>query len=282
MNTNSVQTFADYVGRSETTPGRVERSPMALMAALLDRSLEEAAPDGALPPLWHWCLFQAPVRRSQIGPDGHPRRGGFMPPVALPRRMFAGARTEWRAPLRLGVEAALTKTIASVVPKSGRSGELVFVTVRQEISGPQGVAIVEEQDIVYREQGAPVPMPTERKPVPAADWERIETVTPDPVMLFRFSCATGNSHRIHYDAPYTTSEEGYPGLVIHGPLLAILLADLCRRHRGGPLPAFKFQAKRPAFLGTALHCCLRDEGDLTRLAVIDDYGQECMAAEAAR
>ena len=251
------------------------------MAALLDRDLGEATPDQTLPPLWHWSLFQQPVRQSLIGPDGHPRRGGFMPPVALPRRMFAGARTEWHGQLRLGEEATRTQTITSVVPKSGRSGELVFVTVRHEISGSTGLAIVEEQDIVYREQGPAVALPTDKRPVPAADWERIETVTPDAVMLFRFSCATGNSHRIHYDAPYATREEGYPGLVIHGPLLAILLADLCRRQRTGTaLKRFTFQAKRPAFLGTALHCCLRQGDGGTKLAIIDDFGQECMAAEA--
>ena len=167
------------------------------------------------------------------------------------------------------------------MPKSGRSGELVFVTVRQEISGPAGLAIVEEQDIVYREQGAAVAMPADRKAAPAGDWERMETVTPDPVMLFRFSCATGNSHRIHYDAPYATSEEGYPGLVIHGPLLAVLLADLCWRHRdGAALRRFRFQAKRPAFLGTALHGCFRQGDSGTKLAIVDDFGQECMVAEA--
>ena len=183
----------------------------------------------------------------EVGADGHAEKGGFLPPVPLPRRMWAGSRFTFRAPLLIGDVATKVSTIQKVEHKSGRSGELVFVTVRHEVSGSAGLAIEEEHDIVYRpaaEPGAPAPAPV-AAPV-EADWRR--PINGDPVLLFRYSALTFNSHRIHYDHPYVTGVEGYPGLIVHGPLIATLLLDGLRRAKpDAQITAFAFRAIAPTF-----------------------------------
>jgi 3-methylfumaryl-CoA hydratase len=221
-------------------------------------------------------------RQSEIGPDGHARRGGFMPPVALPRRMWAGSQFEFRAPLRVGDAVVRTSTIAGVTHKQGRSGPLVFVKVRHELhcNGADHPALVEFHDIVYRE--AQQPTDVEPPPVAAptgAAWQR--QLLPDDVLLFRYSALTFNGHRIHYDRRYVTEVEGYPGLVVHGPLIATLLLDLLRRELpDAPVAAFQFKALRPAFDGQALRVCGRREGASVRLWAQDAEGWSTMDATA--
>lgn len=281
---DALQDHQDYVGRTEQAEGRVEALPLTAMAAILDRRLEEISPDGSLPPLWHWLLLQKHVRSSEIGEDGHPRRGGFMPPIELPRRMFAGSRSRFLNPLFVGDPIQRELKILAVAPKSGRSGHLVFVTVQQTIHGPKGLSVVEEQDIVYREAappGSPVQSPKRPQAAAPTGCEAIEPLCPDPVMLFRFSAATANSHRIHYDVAYACAVEGHPGLVVHGPLQAILLADLCRRHwTPRTLRTFAFKAVKPMYLGHPSYCCLQASDGGAQLQTLDDTGETCMSAEA--
>jgi 3-methylfumaryl-CoA hydratase len=236
-----------WEGRSEALHDEITAAPVRNLAATLDRDDPPPAPGTQLPPLWHWLYFLPGARQSELGPDGHPRRGGFLPPVPLPRRMWAGGRLTWHAPLRVGDEVQRTSRIVSVTHKSGRSGDLVFVLVRHEVANAQGVAVTEEHDIVYRaapQPGDPVPPP---QPAPqGAVWTR--AIVPDDVLLFRYSALTFNGHRIHYDRRYVTEVEGYPGLIVHGPLIATLLVDLARRQRpDAQLRSFSFKAVRPTF-----------------------------------
>jgi 3-methylfumaryl-CoA hydratase len=209
-----------------------------------------------VPPLWHWLYFAPLARQSELGPDGHARRGGFLPPVPLPCRMWAGGRFEFRHPLRVGDEITRVSSIVKVDGKTGRSGELVFVTVRHEFSDARGLALTEEHDIVYRDVlppvspgagnpaggGAPEPQ------IAATDETFSREIVPDPVLLFRYSALTFNGHRIHYDRSYVTEVEGYPGLIVHGPLIATLLLDLLRRERPqAAVRRFAFTALRPVF-----------------------------------
>jgi len=274
------ESLASWVGRAETAEDTVDAGRMAALAATLDRPLADCAPDGALPPLWHWTLFQAWVPASALGPDGHPRRGFFLPPVHdLPRRMFAGGRLAFPGRLFPGERILRTSTIAKVAEKAGSTGRLVFVTVRHEIAGPRGVAITEEHDIVYRGlEGAAV---KPAAPPPPAPEGLSRSVVPDPVLLFRYSALTGNGHRIHYDRRYVTEEEGYPGLIVHGPLQATLLADLVSRGLPGrAIAAFSFRAIRPLFDGGPFTLHGAPAGGRVVLETRDGSGLPCMQAEA--
>ncbi len=259
--------LADWIGRTETARDTAGPSPVIALNATLDHPPFEPAPGTALPPLWHWLYFLPAHRQSELGPDGHARRGGFLPPVPLPRRMWAGSRFEFHAPLRIGDALERRSTIAQVSAKSGRSGALVFVEVRHELhrNGAAAPALVEWHDIVYRParqpgdaEGTPQPAP---QPSPqGVAWER--TITPDDVLLFRYSALTFNGHRIHYDRRYATEVEGYPGLVVHGPLIATLLLDLLRRQQPqAEVAAFRFRAVRPTFDLHPFRVCGRPAGD---------------------
>jgi 3-methylfumaryl-CoA hydratase len=266
----------EFIGRTETREDRLDARLVAGLAATLGVPLPQA-----LPPLWHWMLFQDWVTPDRIGPDGHPRRGGFLPPVHdLPRRMWAGGRVTFRdAKLHPGDAVRRTSTILSVQDKAGGSGRLVFVTVRHVVEGPAGVALEEEQDIVYRgTEGAAV-----KAAAPAPAWPEAvtRTLVPDAVMLFRYSALTGNGHRIHYDHPYVTEVEGYPGLVVHGPLQATLMAGLAEATAPGrTLRRFAYRGRRPCFGGRALTVLARPDGDGLALETRDDSGATCMQAEA--
>jgi 3-methylfumaryl-CoA hydratase len=240
----------EWIGRTERSVDRVTAAPVAGLAATLDRD-DPAPKDGdVLPPLWHWLYFLPHFRASDVGRDGHAKRGGFLPPIRLPRRMWAGGRVTFRAPLHIGESIARESRIVDIAHKAGRSGPLAFVVVRHTIEGRGGIAIVEEHDIVYR--GEPGGQTPNADPPPApvgAVWSR--EIHPDPVLLFRYSALTFNSHRIHYDRRYVTDVEGYPGLVVHGPLIGTLLVDLLRHalphvHVG----AFDFRASSPLFDAT--------------------------------
>ncbi len=235
----------DWVGRTEERRDTlVTERCVALQAALDDGStqLEDGDP---LPPLWHWLYFWDIAPRSGLGRDGHPKVGGFLPPVGPARRMWAGSRVSFPGTLKLGEPATRLSTIESVAEKEGRTGRLVFVTVRHELSGSEGLAIVDEHDIVYREVTGEGASARAGEPAPGdAQWT--QTVDPDPTLLFRYSALTFNGHRIHYDRDYATGVEGYDGLVVHGPLLATLMVG----HAARSVPEkhvarFEFRGMRP-------------------------------------
>jgi len=248
-----------WIGRTETHNDVVTPVPVAALAATLDREDPPPQPGDALPPLWHWLYFLPVHRQSELGADGHAQRGGFLPPVPLPRRMWAGGRLEFHRPLRVGEPVTRVSRILDVKGKQGRTGELVFVLVRHEISDAEGVALTEEHDIVYREHpkaGEPAPSPL---PAPADfTWQR--AIHPDDVLLFRYSALTFNGHRIHYDRRYATEVEGYPGLIVHGPLIATLLLDLLRRSLPqANVARFQFRAVSPLFDTAPFAVCGKPE-----------------------
>jgi hydroxyacyl-ACP dehydratase HTD2-like protein with hotdog domain len=274
-------TYASYVGKTETHSDTVWPLLIRGLSATLDIPQQDVAPGGVLPPLWHWMLFQEWAPAHGLGPDGHPLRGGFLPPVHdLPRRMWAGGRVRFERDLHEGDPVSRVSEILKVEEKSGGSGRLVFVTVRHRISGPAGLAIEEEHDIVYRgTEGAAVKAAEQAAPPPAGAFGH--EVRPNPVLLFRYSALTANGHRIHYDLDYVTREEGYPGLVVHGPLQATWLADLVRLYRpGGRIARFSFRGRRPAFHQNPLRLIGWDGEGKLHLETRDHDGAICMSAEA--
>ena len=239
-----------WQGRSETLEDLITPAPLRALSATLDR--DDALPIAGtdLPPLWHWLFFLPHHRQSEIGPDGHAKRGGFLPPVPLPRRMWAGGRLQWHAPMKVGDAVKRVSTIQSVTHKAGRTGDLLFVLVKHDVFNAHGLCLTEEHDIVYRpaaQASDPVPAPLAASSLiePGEMWTR--DVVPDDVLLFRYSALTFNGHRIHYDRKYVTQVEGYPGLIVHGPLIATWLVDLVRRHTDRSIQRFEFKALRPTF-----------------------------------
>ena len=266
--------YDEFVGRRQTAIDEVSPRLALGLAATLGVAVPEE-----LPPLWHWMLFQDWVPPDRIGPDGHPRRGGFLPPVHdLPRRMWAGGRLRFPGTLRVGDRVQRVSTIERVTEKQGAAGRLVFVTVKHVIEGPSGVAIEEEQDIVYRgNEGAAVKQAGAATDRLGVGEGLAATVRPDPVLLFRYSALTGNGHRIHYDIDYVRDVEGYPGLIVHGPLQATWLAGLVRDRA---LDSFSFRGQRPAFHDRALSLEGRLAGSGATLRSFDEDGAVCMSAEA--
>ncbi len=276
-----IDLLKQWIDRRESGHDLIHAAPANALAATLDR--DEVLSDGdPLPPLWHWVYFWSAVPASGVGADGHAKRGGFLPPVPLPRRMWAGGRLNFSAPLPLGAVADKTSRIADVSMKEGASGPLVFVTVEHRVSTGGASCIVEEHDIVYRDHaaaGAPAP---KGKPAPAnAQWTR--RIDPDPVLLFRYSALTFNGHRIHYDRSYVTGVEGYPGLIVHGPLIATLLMDLLRRELPQrAVKAFSFRAVSPLFDidSFSINGRLADDGRTALLWAANARGELAMQAEA--
>lgn len=271
-----------WIDRTESYDDSVTAAPLRAMAATLDQV--DAGLPAALPALWHWLYFLPHPPQREIGPDGHARRGGFLPPVPLPRRMWAGGQLEWAAdnPLRPGQAVRRDSRITSVEAKQGRTGTMVFVKVEHRIANEHGHALTEFHDIVYRNPpapGEPTPAPTAAET--GAPWQR--EWTPDAVMLFRYSALTFNGHRIHFDRPYVTGEEGYPGLVVHGPLIATLLTELVREHRpDARITSFRFRAQRPTFDGHPMRVNGQpsEDGRSVRLWAQDHEGWLTMSAEA--
>ncbi len=273
-----------WIGRSETRSDLIGATPALALNATLDHPDTAFAPGTPLLPLWHWLYFLPLHRQSEIGADGHAKRGGFLPPVPLPRRMWAGSQFEFRAPVRVGDVVERTSTIADVSSKEGRTGKLVFVKVRHEVrcNGAADPAIIEFHDIVYREARRPddVEPPPQRAAIGAA-WQR--EIVPDDVLLFRYSALTFNGHRIHYDRKYVTEVEGYPGLIVHGPLIATLLMDLVRRNAPeADVASFRFKAVRPTFdlQPFRVNGQLQDDGKTIRLWAQDHEGWLTMDATA--
>ena len=257
-----MEKLRDWVGRTQATEDLVAPFPVRALAATFDSGDPDPRNGDPLPPLWHWLYFLDAAPQSRIGADGHAERGDFLPPVPLPRRMWAGSRFSFDGePVRVGETIGRTSEIKAVEPKSGSTGVMVFVTVKHTISGPRGVSLVEEHDIVYREAAKPGEKPKDPKPAPAdTTWTR--KIVPDPVLLFRFSALTFNGHRIHYDQPYVTGAEGYPGLIVHGPLLGLLQIELARRAQPDKVAkSFEFRALSPVFSGPAFSVLARREAD---------------------
>jgi 3-methylfumaryl-CoA hydratase len=257
----NIDRLRGWIGKTESRSDRVTLTPIAALSSTLDRDDPFPKEGDPLPPLWHWLYFLPIHRQSELGPEGHAKRGGFIPPVPLPRRMFAGGRYQFHRPLRAGEQISRVSHIADVTQKMGRSGPLIFVVVRHEISNSEGLALVEEHDIVYRDNATSGERTQNPQGAPKeASWTR--EVFPDVVMLFRYSALTFNPHRIHYDLRYCTDVEGYPGLVVHGPLIATLLADLVRRNLpDAHVTSFSFRAVRPLFDTHPFSVCGRLEGD---------------------
>lgn len=240
--------FTAWIGRTEQARDVLSHNLIKRIAA----TFGEAAPaDGEpLPALWQWCFFQEPLSESQLGGDGHPARGGFLPPADNRNRMWAGGRLDFIEPLKVGAEAHRLSTILNIEEKHGRSGALLFVTVLHEYSQHGVLCVREEQDIVYREPNPPKLNSGEAPP--AGDWS--ETISPTPTLLFRYSAVTFNGHRIHYDYPYVTETEGYPGLVVHGPMIATFnLRAFIRANPDKRVRQFAYRGVRPLTLPTPFH-----------------------------
>ena len=271
--------FGPWMGRVEEAQDIVTARQARQLAATLDVSGPFADGD-PLPALWHWMGWTPETPMAELGPDGHPAKGGFLPPVPLERRMWAGGRLEFLAPLRIGETLHRRSEILNVAEKTGSTGRMVFVTVRHEVTGQAGLAIREEQDIVYIAMPDRFTLPPP-VPAPPAAWR--QDVAMDSVRLFRFSALTFNAHRIHFDLPYATAVEKYPGLVVHGPMQAMLLMQAARDRSGGNVPrGYRFRGVRPLFHFDALS--LQGGGvaeGAEALATVNGEGLVCMRADIA-
>ena len=253
--------LTDWIGRTVTHRDHVDATRVAQLAATLDLAEAPEADGSALPACWHWILFHETEPMSQLGRDGHAALGGFLPPVALPRRMWAGGELVVTRPLSIGEAVTRTSTVRDVTPKQGRAGALVFVTVDHELSGDRGGAMTERHDIVYRDRPRPDEPPAPpRRPEREAAHRR--EVVPDPVLLFRYSAVTFNGHRIHYDPDFCRNDEGYPGLVVHGPLTVTLLAGEAQRLcPGRRIARLTHRAVSPLFHPHPFTLCAADRDD---------------------
>ncbi|MDC0662959.1 FAS1-like dehydratase domain-containing protein [Marinobacter sp. SS21] len=270
-----------WVGKTRVLTDTVSAGLVAKLAAVLDHDRGASRRDGqALPWPWHWLCFTPTPQASETGADGHPRTGDFLPPVPLPRRMWAGSQLSCQAPLTVGDRLRCESRVASVTPKQGRQGALVFVTVEHRIyTSRHELAVTETQDIVYRNlPTGPAPVAPVHQPELSAQWHR--TVRPDPVMLFRYSALTYNGHRIHYDRDWAVQQEGYPGLVVHGPLTATLLLDLMYRQLGSvAINVIRFRGVNPLFDTEAFSLHGRRDGDTVSLWALTAGRQLAMSME---
>ena len=285
-------------GRRREKADTIGAQPVEFLRATLDQPWFDDLRIGApLPCAWHWIFFLEAAPGRALGRDGHPLRGDFLPPVALPRRMWAGGRLEFAAPIRIGEELRRVSTVADIARKTGRSGELCFVTVRHQFFSGSRLKMSEEHDIVYRGDPAPAASPSpspggEDSSPPAASpspspattgiidsADTVARITPTPVMLFRYSALTFNSHRIHYDADYCRQVEGFPGPVVHGSLTATFLAGLAAQHSGALPRRFAYRALRPLYAGAPVTLSARQQGRGLQLQAADARGRLAMTAE---
>ena len=281
--------FEAWVGRSESVEDIASGSAALGLSSVLDTPRDQGNSDSgtaALFPLGHWLQFNPTAPMSDLGPDGHPKLGGFMPPLPLPRRMWAGSNISFYEPIVIGQRLRKTTTIESITPKTGSTGQLCFVSLRHVITADEELALVEHQNIVYREAppvdpNAPSPsQPPRQSGLAPGGWDWTGALRPNEITLFRYSALTFNSHRIHYDHPYATRVEGYPGLVVHGPLLATYIVDaFLRRHQGATITSFEFSARSPIFAGEQIYVTGRADGDgAEELAVIGPDGRPAVIA----
>ncbi len=275
-----IDSLKNWIDRTEQHLDFIDEQKVFALAATLD--LPSPVIGQSLPPLWHWMYFWSIAAQAGLGDDGHPARGGFLPPVPLPRRMWAGGRLTFIDTLLVGSDAVRTSRILSVEAKTGKSGPLAFVTVEHRIAVEGRIALIEEHDIVYRELPRPdlTPAPAQFAPDNAL-WSR--EIRPDPVLLFRYSALTFNGHRIHYDRTYVTGVEGYPGLVVHGPLIATLLAGLvAEKLPTARLVTFNFRAVSPLFDTEPFTVFGQpgEDGETVKLWATNSCGALAMVADA--
>lgn len=269
-----------WIDRSETTLGGISQQKSKLIHAVLgQRQTAEPQEGERVPHLWHWYAFPPAVAMEELGEDGHPRLGDFMPPLRLNRRMWAGGSLEFLAPLHVGEPLKKRTRIADIAEKNGKSGEMVLVSLDHEISGTQGIAIRERQDIVYMQMPDSYRAP---KAVPAPQTSDLsEDVAISTPLLFRYSSITFNAHRIHYDLAYTREVEHYPDLVVHGPLQANLLMDMATRHRGYAPSVFSYRGVHPAFAGDKIRTVAAKKSEAEwSLATVANGAHQCMQANA--
>lgn len=273
----------EWIGREDVADDEIALAGSRRMAALLDQPAQELKRGSQVPAHWYVMLFTPTTPQSGLGPDGHAAKGQFLPPVPLPRRMFAGRRSWFHLPLTIGDEIKRVSRIQSITPKTGRSGEMVFVTVRHEMSVPAGLAVVEEQDIVYRAEIA-AGAKAEAKPEAVkldeeqAEWSR--TFEPTTTTLFRYSAITFNGHRIHYDLPYTRDTEGYPGLVVNGGLTTLMLWDTVIGHTRRVLKSSASKNLKPLFVGQPMQLNARMTGPDSVLAwAVNAKGERAVEAQ---
>ena len=268
-----------WIGRTEEVTDVVTAHLVRGLRATLFMEIGAPKPGDAAPWTAHWCLAQPVYPMSQLGPDGHPTRGGFLPPVPLPRRMWAGGQLEFFEPLRVGDEMTRSSRISDVTIKRGSTGVLCFVSVEHEITTPRGTATRERQDIVYRDMSAPQAS-AKASASPAAAKHR-ESHMADPVLLFRYSALTFNGHRIHYDRDYVTKVEGYPGLIFHGPLQAAFIVELAAKLHGGTAPKkFVYRGLQPLFEGSEFTVNANDTPAGMELWIANTAGQPTMKGTA--
>lgn len=274
------QDFRAWIGRTEEVLDPLPATQAQAAQAMLDDTAPAIGDGMPLPLPWHWFHFLPRAAQAALDDDGHPKRGGFLPPIPYPRRMFAGARIRVERPLRVGQPALRTGTIRDVVMKSGKTGALAFVTVAYRFEQDGRLCLEEEQDIVYREPGAPVPAPVAAALPAVPPGSLVREVRPDTRLLFRFSALTFNAHRIHYDRPYATGVEGYPGLVVHGPLTAVLLLQLARQATPRPISGFSFRGVSPLFDLGPVRLAATVDGDAVALAAHGPDGALALSAQA--
>jgi 3-methylfumaryl-CoA hydratase len=280
MTTLDIAHLKSWVGRTEVASDTITPWLVSAFRATLDEPSGAIGAGDPAPQGIHWCLALPTVPMALIGEDGHPARGGFLPPVPLPRRMWAGGRLSFHEPLQIGDLVTRTSTVKSVEMKEGRTGALVFVLVEHRVECPRGLAIIEEHDIVYRGLDAPAVRPDGQVKVQEQADIR-QSIDASPVLLFRYSALTFNGHRIHYDRPYVTQVEGYPGLIVHGPLQATLLIKLGNKLKGTPLSKFSFRAQKPLFDLAPFTIAGRGKGEGRELWVEDASGDRTMSADAS-
>ena len=270
-----------WIGRTSEASDIVTAQLVKGLRATLFQEIGEPKASDTAPFTVHWCLAQPVFPMSMLGPDGHPTRGGFLPPVPLQRRMWAGGDLEFLDTLRVGDEAKRVSRIADVTVKTGSSGTLCFVSVEHIVTTSRGTAIRERQDIVYREMGGEKAATTRSNvPSPRLAQHR-ETHMADAVLLFRYSALTFNGHRIHYDRDYVTKVEGYPGLVFHGPLQAAFIVELAAKLRGGEPPKqFSYRGVQPLFEGSDFSVNANDNSDAMELWTANSQGQPTMKGTA--
>jgi 3-methylfumaryl-CoA hydratase len=268
-----------WIGRSTEASDIVTAQLVKGLRATLFLEIGEPKGGEAAPFTVHWCLAQPVFPMSELGPDGHPARGGFLPPVPLPRRMWAGGELEFLDALRVGDEVTRTSRIADVTMKTGSTGVLCFVSVDHLITTPRGIAIRERQDIVYRDVSAAPSAPV--KPVAPPPAQHRESHMADSVLLFRYSALTFNGHRIHYDRDYVTRVEGYPGLIFHGPMQAALLVEFAAKLHGGAVPTkFSYRGVQPLFEGSDFSVNANAAGAGMELWTANSAGQPTMKGTA--
>ena len=271
--------YNEWIGKSENRSDSMAPEQLQRFEAMLNRDPHSITSNKELTPCAHWTYFTPMDMHSNIAVDGHARKGDFLPPVELPKRMWAGGKILFKKPLLTGIPAEKKSTITAIDEKEGSTGKLCFVTIRHQISAKGSVAIDEVQQIVYREESEKGAHPIRTQPLDIdPDWKK--TTKPDTVLLFRFSALTFNTHRIHYDQDYVRNVEGYPNLVVHGPLLLVLMLDAFKaKHDGKVIEDIEYKAVGPIYLDEQITICGKSvDNHRVELRAIGSDGNMAMKA----